>query len=323
MTSAAAPQLVAVGRIGVDIYPDRAGSFAQVERYLRSLGGSATNVSVGAARLDVRAALVTKVGNDTPGAWCRAALEGFGVDTRWVGTAATAPTPVVIAELDPPESPTIHFHRTERAPDLQLVRADLPDEVVVAPDIFWFTGTGLSAEPSRATTLEALVRRGRAAHTIFDLDWRPALWLGEFGRGAPGHYAAALQRSTIAIGGMEECAVATGPTDDPATSARRLHDLDVEVAVVKLGAEGVLVSDASGVHHVPVTPVEVVCGLGAGDAFGAAFCAWLLAGASPLEAAHAGSVAGAIVASRLACAEAMPTRDEIENRLEDARAAAR
>jgi 5-dehydro-2-deoxygluconokinase len=316
------PALVAVGRIGVDLYPPTPGPFATATSFLRSLGGSATNVAVGAARLGAHAAIVTRVGEDTPGAWCRTALDDFGVDTRWVGHADTAPTPVVVAELDPPDSPTIHFHRSEHAPDLQLTPRDLPDELVHGARILWVTGTGLSEQPSRDTTLDALARRGRAEHVIVDLDWRPTLWREP--DAAPALYARALEHATIAIGGMAECVIATGPVESPEAAAARLHELGVVVAVVKLGADGVLLSVAGHeLVRVPPMPVEVVCGLGAGDAFGGAFCATLLDGGSYEAAVRAGNAAGSIVAGRLACADAMPTRVELDAKLEEDRFAPR
>ncbi len=315
------PALVTVGRIGVDLYPPTAGPFATATTFLRSLGGSATNVAVGAARLGAHAAIVTRVGEDTPGVWCRDALDECGVDTRWVGTADTAPTPVVVAELDPPDSPIIHFHRSEHAPDLQLTPADLPDELVHGARIFWVTGTGLSEQPSRDTTLDALERRGRAEHVIVDLDWRPTLWREP--DEAPALYARALRHATVAVGGMAECVIATGPVDSPEAAAARLHELGVDVAVVKLGADGVLMSDDGVLTRVPPMPVEVVCGLGAGDAFGGAFCATVLDGGSWTDAVAAGNAAGSIVAGRLACADAMPTRAELATKLEEDHAASR
>ena len=129
-------------------------------------------------------------------------------------------------------------------------------------------------------------------------------------------YARALEHSTIAIGGMSECAVATGDVDSPEAAADRLHELGVEVAVVKLGADGVLVSANGEQVRVPPIPVEVVCGLGAGDAFGGAFCAMMLHSGSPVEAVVMGNAAGSIVAGRLACADAMPTPDELNAKME-------
>jgi 5-dehydro-2-deoxygluconokinase len=126
--------------------------------------------------------------------------------------------------------------------------------------------------------------------------------------------------STIAIGGMVECTIATGEVDSPEAAAARLHELGVDIAVVKLGADGVLVSAGGELTRIPPVPVEVVCGLGAGDAFGGAFCATLLDGGSPEDAVRAGNAAGSIVAGRLACADAMPTRQELDAKLEAAHA---
>ena len=92
----------------------------------------------------------------------------------------------------------------------------------------------------------------------------------------------------------------------------------VELAVVKQGAEGVLVATATGRAVVPPRPVEVVCGLGAGDAFGGALCHGLLAGWDPVEAVAFANAAGAIVASRLLCADAMPTEAEVRHLMEAA-----
>ncbi len=142
----------------------------------KSIGGTATNVAVACARLGRRVALVTKVGDDAFGDYVRAKLEGFGVDTRWVGMAPDLPTPVVFAELDPPDDPRLHFYRYPKAPDMELEPADLDDDAVRSAHIFWMTGTALSEEPSRNAVLSALRTRERHGSTVFDLDWRPMFW---------------------------------------------------------------------------------------------------------------------------------------------------
>ena len=90
--------------------------------FAKSLGGSPTNVAVGAARYGHRTAVITKVGADGFGDYVRAALRGFGVDDRFVGTDAELHTPIVFCELLPPESPSILFYREPSAPDMQLSR---------------------------------------------------------------------------------------------------------------------------------------------------------------------------------------------------------
>ncbi len=122
---------------------------------------------------------------------------------------------------------------------------------------------------------------------------------------------------TVAIGNRDEVEVAVG-TRDPSEAAGRLLELGVELAIVKQGADGVLVATREGETIVPPKPVRVVCGLGAGDAFGGALCHRLLAGDGPPEAVRWANAAGAIVASRLLCADAMPTEVEIRRAAGDA-----
>jgi 5-dehydro-2-deoxygluconokinase len=259
--------------------------------------------------------VATKVGDDRFGEYVRLALAGFGVDIRFVGTHPGLKTPVVFAELDPPEDPRIVFYREPKAPDMTLELGDVDVDLLARVPILWVTGTGLSDDPSRLTHHAILAARDRRRHTVLDLDWRPVFWPSP--RDARRQYRLALRRATIAIGNRAECAVAVGEAD-PDETASRLLDLGLEVAVVKLGGEGVLVATANGSTRVPPIPVQVVCGLGAGDAFGGAFCHGLLAGVQPAEAARLGNAAGAIVAARLACADAMPTLSELDATLKEA-----
>jgi len=158
--------VLTVGRVGVDLYPEQHGSLADVHTFAKSLGGTATNVAVGAARLGRKAAVLTKVGPDGFGAYVRKALAGFGVDTSYVGTAAHLLTPVVFCALDPPEDPPLLFYRLPTAPDLTLQPADVPWDVVEQVPLLWVTGTGASVEPARSTQLDMLTRRGRPVASI-------------------------------------------------------------------------------------------------------------------------------------------------------------
>ena len=113
------------------------------------------------------------------------------------------------------------------------------------------------------------------------------------------------------VGNQAEAAVAVGP-GAPREQAQRLLELGPRIAIVKQGPKGVLGATADEVVEVPPVPVEVVCGLGAGDAFGGALCHGLLSG-WPLERTlRFANAAGAIVASRLLCADAMPTGEDVE-----------
>lgn len=313
MSVAGELELLTVGRVGVDIYPQQDGPLKDVSTFAKYLGGTATNVAVGAARLGRRTAVLTKVGPDGFGEFVREALAGFGVDPSYVGTAPGLLTPVVFCELDPPEDPGLVFYREPLAPDLTIGEDDIPWDVVRDVPVFWVTGTGVSAEPARTSQLTMLKHRGRpeagsGRHTVLDLDWRPMFWSSPEHAGV--EYDAMLDHVTVAVGNRAEVEVAVG-TGDPDLAATRLLDRGVELALVKMGAEGVLVATAESRDVVPPHPVEVVCGLGAGDAFGGALVHGLLAGWAPVDIARHANAAGAIVASRLACADAMPTLDEL------------
>ena len=308
-------EALTVGRVGVDLYPEQSGvPLSQVSTFAKSLGGTATNVAVGAARLGHATAVLTKVGPDDFGSYVRDALAGFGVDPSYVGTAPDLLTPVVFCALDPPEDPPLLFYRLPIGPDLTLTAADVPWDLVGDVRVLWVTGTGVSVEPARQTQLDMLAHRGRpdssaGRWTVLDLDWRAMFWPSP--HDARREYERMLEHVSVAVGNRAEVEVAVG-TADPEEAARRLLEHGVQIAIVKKGAEGVLVATADGMTTVAPQPVEVMCGLGAGDAFGGALIHGLLSGWEPVKCAEYANAAGAIVASRLACADAMPTLDELE-----------
>lgn len=301
--------VLTIGRVSVDLYPAESGvPLAEVRSFHRFLGGGPTNVAVAAARLGRRSAVITKVGREGFGPYVRTALRGFGVDDRFVGTHPELLTPIVFCELYPPDHFPIIFYREPKAPDLEIEADEVDLEAVRASGVFWTTGTGLCEEPSRGTTLAALRARGRRPHAVHDLDWRPMFWASE--ETARPLQLEALGWATVAVGNREEVALAVGE-GSPETQADRLLALGVELAFVKLGPEGTLVAWAGGAERVPAVEVEVVNGLGAGDAFGGAVCHGLLAGWDPVRIARFANAAGAHVAARLACADAMPTEAEV------------
>src|SRR3954452_21304796 len=188
--------LITMGRVGVDLYPEQTGvGLADVRSFAKSLGGSATNVAVAASRLGARAAVITKVGDDPFGPYVRSALEGFGVDPRWVGTHPSLRTPVVFCEIFPPDDFPLLFSRDPRAPEMTLAPDELDLDAIRAAKVFWTTGTGLSDEPSRSATLAALAAR-EGGITVHDLDHRPMFWPDP--TQATRYAREALQHATVA-----------------------------------------------------------------------------------------------------------------------------
>lgn len=310
------PELLAVGRVSVDLYAEQLGvDVRDVQTFRKSIGGTATNVAVATARLGHRAALLTRVGDDPMGGYVRHALEHtFGVDTRAVQVDGALRTPLAFAVMEDPTEPTIDFYRAPQAPDM-MITADLVDrDLVENVPIFWFPTSRLSAEPSRSTLHTLLDWRARRGHTVLDLDWRPSFWPDA--AAATRELDQVLDRVTMAIGNRTECEIAVGESD-PDRAADALLDRGIEAAIVKLGGDGVLVATAEGVRErIAPYPVDVVCGLGAGDAFGGALCHGLLSGSDLPTCARAGNAAGAIVAARLMCADDMPYLSDIETVLD-------
>jgi 5-dehydro-2-deoxygluconokinase len=302
-------EVLTMGRLGVDIYPLQIGtSLRHVESFGKYLGGSAANVAVASARHGRRTALISRTGQDPFGEYLHDALRGFGVDDRFVTPVAEYPTPVTFCEIFPPDDFPLYFYRKPKAPDLVINTEELDLVAIRDAEIFWVTVTGLSEEPSRSATLAALEARGKRGTTVLDLDYRPMFWPSR--EEARRWVQQALPHVTVAVGNLDECDTAVG-VREPNAAVDALHEAGVELAIVKQGPAGVMASDGKERVVVPPTPVDVVNGLGAGDAFGGALCHGLLAGWDLEYAMRFCNAAGAIVASRLACADAMPTTDEV------------
>ena len=261
-----------------------------------------------AARLGNRTALISGVGDDPFGKFVRAELAALGVDNRYVATHDEYPTPVTFCEIFPPDNFPLYFYRRPSAPDLQISADEIDADAVRSARLYWSTVTGLSEEPSRSAHFAAWDARGRAPLTVLDLDYRPMFW--ESPAAATEQVQRALRHVTVAVGNREECEIAVGESN-PQKAADALLDLGVELAIVKQGPRGVLGKTKHSSVTVAPNEVDVVNGLGAGDAFGGSLCHGLLHGWSLEKTLRYANAAGAIVASRLECSTAMPTAAEV------------
>jgi 5-dehydro-2-deoxygluconokinase len=314
-TATGADEVLAMGRLGVDLYPQQIGvGLREVRTFEKFLGGSAANVAVAAARHGRRTALISRTGEDPFGAYLHDALRGFGVDDRYVTGVPGLPTPITLCEIFPPDDFPLYFYREPQAPDLVIQVEELDEAALRSAGLLWVTVTGLSQEPSREATLHALRVRGRRGPTVLDLDYRPMFWSSR--EEARRWVQEALPFATVAVGNLDECDTAVG-VRDPRLAAAALHERGVDLAVVKQGPAGVLAATRTEQVEVPPVPVEVVNGLGACDAFGGALGHALLSGWDLERAMRFCNAAGAIVASRLSCSDAMPTTDEVEAKLEE------
>ena len=296
------PEVVVMGRLSADIYPAQIRTpLSQQRNYVRYVGGFAGNVSTGLARLQVRTAIVSKVGDDGHGEYIRDFLSGEGVGTGWLRVDHTLNTPVVFCEIWPPDRFPLLFYRTPTCPDWELTTDDFDLDAVADAPILLASGTGLARDRSRAAHMAALERHRHT--TIFDLDYRPTFWSGAdaYRRAV----RAALPRANIVVGNEDEVRAATGD-EDPHQGIANLRALGPSVLILKRGGEGAALFDGDRVVEVPPVRMEVVNGLGAGDAFLASVTHGLLRGIELESAVRRANWAGAYVASQVPCSEAMP-----------------
>jgi 5-dehydro-2-deoxygluconokinase len=302
--------VITIGRVGVDIYPLQTGvGLEDVTTFGKFLGGSATNVAVAAARHGLKAAVITRTGEDPFGKFVHNELVRLGVSDSFVSSVRGLNTPVVFCEIFPPDDFPLYFYREPKAPDLEINSNELDLDAIRSARIYWSTVTGLSQEPSRDAHHTAWDARGRSPLTILDLDYREMFW--DSAESAHREVDRALDKVTVAVGNKEECEVAVGETE-PHRAADALLERGIELAIVKQGPKGVLAKTADTTVEVPPYFVDVVNGLGAGDSFGGALCFGLIQGWDLEHILRFANVAGAIVAGRLECSTAMPTTDEVD-----------
>jgi 5-dehydro-2-deoxygluconokinase len=259
--------------------------------------------------MGVRTAVVSGVGDDGHGRFITRTLAAEGVDTGAIVVHPTLRTALAFAELWPPDHFPLLAYRFPTCPDQELRPEDLPRAMLEAAPLAYVSGVTFAQRPSRDaafTTLE-LRAEAEAGTTILDLDWRPGYWL------EPDAYPALMARAAASAD------IVIGSDSEFEAAHLEPHTLVAGGAQVLLkhGPAGASWLAREGRHDEPGLPVPVVNGLGAGDAFAAAFGAGHLRGLSVPELLRHANAAGAIVATRLACSAAMPTWDEVERMARD------
>jgi 5-dehydro-2-deoxygluconokinase len=316
-----------MGRSSIDLYSNDIGApFPEITGFAAYVGGSPTNISVGASRLGLRSALLTGVGEDPVGDFVLRFLEQNLVETRYIVRKPGRRTSAVLLGIEPPDRFPLVFYRDNCA-DMELTI----DDVLAAPlggvGLFQFAGTNLSREPSRSATLFAAERaREAGARVVLDVDFRPDQWADTRAFGVS--VRSALRLVDVAIGTVDElnAAVLADPDDvrfehsqvsdaqvggDVEAAVRRLLELGGMTVVEKRGEQGARVWAADGTTlEAPGFPVEVANILGAGDAFAAGFLYGYVNGWDLYRAARLGNACGAIVVTKPGCANFMPTLDE-------------
>jgi 5-dehydro-2-deoxygluconokinase len=319
--------VVCMGRSSIDLYAQDIGvPFEEIQGFAAYVGGCPTNISVGVRRLGLRPALLTAVGEDPVGNFLLRFLEKEGVDTSFIPRKPGRRTSAVLLGIQPPDRFPLVFYRDNCA-DIEL---DI-DDVLAIPfqqaRALLISGTGLSKEPSRSATLLAAERAREAGALVFlDIDFRADQWHDPRAFGVTVRQALPLVDFAIgteaeikAVTGMAGFTITHSQVSDPQVQGdleqaiRFILSRATKCLVLKCGAQGSRVCLPDGrVLPAPGFPVEVLNILGAGDAFASGFMYGILQGWDWQRAARLGNATGAIVVTRPACSNSMPTWQEVE-----------
>ena len=320
--------LICLGRLGVDLYAQQVGArLEDVSSFAKYLGGSSANIAFGTARLGLRSAMLSRVGDDHMGRFLLESLTREGCDVSAVKVDAQRLTALVLLGLKDRETFPLVFYR-ENCADMALRADDIDPAFIGTSKALLITGTHFSTEGVYQASLKALeYAEQHNVRRVLDIDYRPVLW-GLAGKAdgetrfvanetVSAHVQSILPRFDLIVGTEEEFLIAGGGTDLLA-ALRKVRSLTDATLVVKLGPQGCTVIHGpiparleDGAIY-PGVRVEVLNVLGAGDAFMSGFLSGWLEDATDERCCQLANACGALVVSRHACAPAMPTRAELD-----------
>lgn len=306
---------VIVGRAGIDFFTDAGVKVEDAESLTVDLGGSAANIAAGLCKLGGKAALVTRVSDDSVGSYCINRLKHYGVDTRYV-------TPVggeYRNSLAVYES-VMEGHRNviyrNGAADFQMEVSDVEAVDYAAYGALITAGTVFAAEPSRSATFRALeLAKAAGLPIIFDVDYRPYSWPSPQVASEVLSKAAAM--SDVIVGNDDEFGFMAGDYDDGLSKAHDLAENGVAMVIYKMGPQGAMTFYEGNMLRTGIYPVDALKPVGAGDSFLAGFLSGLAADQSVRDAVLQGSACASVTVSRPGCAPALPTTQELTDFLAD------
>jgi 5-dehydro-2-deoxygluconokinase len=320
--------VVCLGRLGVDLYAQQIGArLEDVSSFAKYLGGSSANIAFGTARLGVKSAMLTRVGNDHMGRFLVESLAREGCDVSGIKIDAERLTAMVLLGIKDRETFPLVFYR-ENCADMALQAEDIDEAQIASSKALLITGTHFSTDQVFKASSQALdYAEKHSVKRVLDIDYRPVLW-GLTGK-ADGetrfvanqnvsqHVQRILPRFDLIVGTEEEFLIAGGSTD-LLSALRNVRELTAATLVVKLGPQGCTVIHGAiparleeGAIY-PGVRVEVLNVLGAGDAFMSGFLKGWLNDESDQRCCQLANACGGLVVSRHACAPAMPTLVELE-----------
>ncbi|MEP2119736.1 bifunctional 5-dehydro-2-deoxygluconokinase/5-dehydro-2-deoxyphosphogluconate aldolase, partial [Bauldia litoralis] len=319
--------VVTIGRSSVDLYGNQIGSrLEDISSFAKSVGGCPANIAIGAARLGLRSALITGVGDEQVGGFIREQLAREGVVTDGVKIDRERLSGLVLLSVESDTSFPLLFYR-ENCADMALTEADIDPTLIASARAIVVTGTHFSRDGVAAAQFKAIeIARAAGRKVAFDIDYRPNLW-GLAGHAAGDqrfimservseHLQTVLPHCDLIVGTEEEVLIAGGG-DDVVAALRKIRSLSRATIVLKRGPMGCVVfTDAipddldTGIVGKGF-PIEVHNVLGAGDAFMAGFLRGWLRDEPIATAATWANACGAFAVSRLLCAPEYPTWEEL------------
>lgn len=320
--------VITIGRASVDLYGQQIGTrLEDVASFAKSVGGCPTNISVGTARLGLKSALITRVGNEQMGRFIVEQLVREGVETRGVVTDPERLTALVLLAVENDDSFPLIFYRDNCA-DAALDESDIDPDFIRTAKAVLVTGTHFAKPNSDKAQRKAMrVAKENGAKVVFDIDYRPNLW-GLAGHDAgdsryiasdevSAHLKTVLPDCDLIVGTEEEVLIAAG-TADIQSALRAIRAVSSGTIVLKRGPMGCIVYDGPIPDNLEEGivgkgfPIEVYNVLGAGDAFMSGFLRGWLRGEPHATSATWANACGAFAVSRLLCAPEIPTWTELQ-----------
>lgn len=324
--------VITIGRASVDLYGQQIGTrLEDIGSFAKSVGGCATNIAIGSARLGLKSALITRVGDEQMGRYIREQLLREGVQTRGIATDPERLTALVLLSVENDKSFPLIFYRDNCA-DAALDEGDVDPDFIRSAHAVLVTGTHFAKPNSAAAQQKAMrIARESGGQVIFDIDYRPNLW-GLAGHDAgdnryiasdavSAHLKTVLPDCDLIVGTEEEVLIASG-VDDLPTALRTIRSLSSALIVLKRGPMGCIVYDGAIPDNLEDGivgkgfPIEVYNVLGAGDAFMSGFLRGWLRGEPHATSATWANACGAFAVSRLLCSPEIPTWTELTYFLE-------
>lgn len=306
-----ANNFVIIGRAGMDFVPDPPGTKTEDGvTFTAGLGGSSANIGAGICKFGGRAALVTRVSDDSIGRYCVNQLRHYGVDTQYVtsvGGEYRNSLAVYESRLD--DHQTVIYRNG--AADFQMNISDVEAISYANYGALITAGTVFAAEPSRAATFHAFDLAKKAGlPIIFDVDYRPYSWPSP--QVAEEVLSRAAAQCDMIVGNDEEFGFMAGHIDKGLAKARDLAATTAAIVVYKMGEKGAITLSHGEEIQTGIYTTEALKPTGAGDSFMAGLMASLAAGMDLKTAILRGSACAAITVSKPGCAPAMPDGPTLE-----------